>query len=251
MLYTIKMENERYFATGQERKALISDKTAKAEKFVERSKEKSMSTIQYNFLDSSLDGNFGGTFFQSFKNVLPKEAQPKGLKAYIEHVLEAKKGEAVGIEFGGTGLKLFKDFTPGFFKQSFGVTLLDYRTPTTQMPSTSESTHQVIESNILDPELYTSLETKLEGKKFDFILERMAGGLRFIPAEPYKISGIFQRWYTSLATDGLLLVQSPMVFDKLMKKWVTLIKEEYPEVLDVEYESGAGDNILPGCVFRL
>lgn len=247
-----------YFPKGWERKKLIADKEQKTRDFIEVGKNTPNAGIKsYKWSDSPLDytkpyQNFEPSFFKSFEDSLPAKDRAGGLKEYIEKCLKAKKGEAVGIEFGGPGIKLFEGFTPGFFKKTIGVTLVDYR-DTYAPEEPAEKEHKVIQSNILSEDLYEKkLTSELKGSKVDLIIERMAGGLEMIPAEPYLTSNILQRWYAMLSENGLMLVQTPTVFDELVEKWVTMLKEKYRGVLEVQYApSTSGDNRIPGCVLRI
>ena len=238
------------FPTGIERKELIRKAAEKAQEIIDQGKTGKEGVSKYGFKDSALDSG-NGRFLDSFKNVLPEGE--KELRAYIEKTLKAKKGKAVGIEFGGMGYNLFSSFQEGFFKKSMGVTLVndksddDIRTLSKILPH-----HKVFEGNILAPSIAMSLEKELDGEKFDFITERLVGGFETMPPDPYLLSKIFQDWYRLLNEGGLMLIQTPVAFDGLMEKWVSVIKEKYPDVLDVQqFSSPYRDDNLPGSTFRL
>src|SRR5579859_3685773 len=124
------MDKLNFFPTGQERKKEVREK----EKLTQALEKKHHWSPLKNFTweDSAL--GYKSTrdsfeFYSSFQNffaaVLPESE--KSLRNYIEKILEGRKGKAIGVEFGGTGVTLFRGFTPNFFRQTVGVTLIDYK----------------------------------------------------------------------------------------------------------------------------
>ena len=81
--------------------------------------DKNKEQFGYVYVDSYLDNSdkledWGkGNLFDNFYSVIEGEGS---LKKYIENILQKKRSQAIGIEFGGLGINLFKGFSPGFFK---------------------------------------------------------------------------------------------------------------------------------------
>ena len=218
----------------------------------------------YPYKDSSLQSHIFGPnlyFSDSFKNLF--ENGEEGMKGYIQKTLEGKKGEAIGVEFGGPATNLFRSFDKGFFKRSIGVTLVDHRKDSRKKPYPSNSplvilneniindNHDVLEGDIFKQETYENLSKRLNGEKVDFIMERMEGGLRMVPSDPYTMGKILENWYELLNEGGIMFVQSPVVFNNLLEKWVDKIKSEFGNVIEVKYKKGTED-FTPACsAFRL
>jgi hypothetical protein len=196
------------------------------------------------------DMSFEGTFI----HVLP-EAEDD-LQKYIERNLADRKGQAVAIEFGGVGSALFAGFTPGFFKQTAGVVLVDNREKYHLLPNTGEKkvnpqdnhgpiaskeedearNHSVIEGNILSPRTYQKIDTWLNRKKVDLIIERLVGGITSIPDEPYTVAKTVSKWYEMLHDGGILLVQVPVALHDILPAWANMVREKYGDVLEVQIE---------------
>ena len=212
---------------------------------------------KYSWLNSSLDGG-SSSFFYSFEDILPKGTI--SLRDYIQSTLEEKRGKAVGVEFGGIGVKVFSEFPPGFFKKSIGMTLLDHRTESEKQLDLYKVNHgfphQVLERNMLESSSYRELEKILAGDKVDFIVERLELGLSAIPQELVTVSSILERWYNLLNEGGVMMVQVPGMFNPLLKKWAEMIEKDYKDVLEfkcsprVGYAS-SGDISPNDSVFRL
>jgi len=81
----------------------------------------------------------------------------------------------------------------------------------------------------------------------------MGQGLEFVPVEPYTISKILQIWYDLLREEGVMFVQTPVVFNNLLEVWVTKIKEEFKDIIEIEYQKGKKDaeTNVPCGAFRL
>ena len=257
-------EDVGHFSEGKERKDLVRKNAEKIEKF-KKNAEKKFQMGHYNWIDSPLDerDEFNSmTFRESFEKLLPKDE--KSLKHYIEQTLKDKKGKAVGVEFGGIGVKFFNGFSKGFFKKTVGVSLVDHR-DIFGIQGTYVKTekgfknlyeinktpnHEVLEGDIFSPECYKSLEEKLKGDKINLIIERMASGLEFVPEDPYMVSRVLQIWYKLLDEEGLMLVQVPIIFDELLKKWAYLFAKEYKSVFEFNYDA-TDSKILGASVFSL
>jgi hypothetical protein len=213
---------------------------------------------RYAWVDSPLDTHdFAGTsrgktFLESFDDVFPPEKF--SLRSYIEEQLEDKDGQAIGVEFGGPGSKLFKGFSSGFFAKSVGVTLVDHRTPKEVQDSKKSDEkihHQTLMGDIFDMNTYKLLNERLQGKKVDLIMSRMAAGLEFVPTEPYTVSKILEIWYELLSDEGIMFVQTPTKFNNLLAQWAKKIELEFKNVLEFQYKKGDVDANLACSAFRL
>jgi len=238
------------FPSGKERRDLLA---ANEEKIVElrklgekgfRFKESDKEYLHYGWLDSPLDGTGNGSFLKTFRDVLPSGAG--SMRKYIEQTLRERKGDAIGIEFGGIGSRAFEGFTENFFKKSIGVTLVDhdkgvsdfyaYRTK-----EDSGRNHNIIEGDIFSEDTYAALETELRGQQADFIIERMAKGLEAVPREPYFIGKFISIWYRLLRENGVLFAQVPVALNPLLHPWIDKIRADYSGVLEVASAEGRGD----------
>lgn len=259
------LKNFGRFAEGQERKKLISKNREETENFKENGAEKIRLENYYTWIDSPLDidnddGYHGVSYRDTFKRVLPidgnNSSQEFGLREYIEKILEKRKGEAIGVEFGGIGVNLFEGFSSGFFKKSIGMTLVDHRnvrgpgTPMNLSDKKEGSTHKVLEGDIFSSDSYKLLGKELNGNKIDLIIERMANGLEFVPEEPYMVSKTLQTWYKLLNENGIMLVQVPSFLNELLKKWARVLRKEYMGMIDFDFKIGEG-NTFNSSVFRL
>lgn len=207
---------------------------------------------KYFWLDSSLDGG-SSSFYSSFKNVLPENV--RFLREYIEETLKSRKGEAVGVEFGGIGLNAFGRFTPDFFKKSVGLTLVDHRDyPASKrklvhLPNKLE--HRILEGDMFSLKPYRELERVLAGAKVDLILERLEVGLNEVPKDPLTIGVFLSKWYELLNEGGLMLVQVPGVFNPLLLRWAEMIERDYPDVLEFQIPPGVAKGSPSDSAFRL
>ena len=225
---------DKQFLHGQERRDLIKGNRESIDRFKIDGTEKIARDGHYSVLNSSLE-----SFTESFNRVIPEG----DIRKYIEHILESRKGRAIGIEFGGVGENLFRDFSGGFFQKTFGVTLVDHRPKhEKRMGLRAYPTHQILVGDIFASETYKNLKSILGSMKVDFIIERMLGGMEFVPIEPYTVSKVLQEWYQLLSNGGIMLIQIPMVFDNLLLRWVRMLKEKYNDVLEVEYAQGLSDS---------
>ena len=244
------------FPTGKERKKTIEKNRQATTEFKNEGRRGVID--RYSWRDSPIgedeDEYFykGKPFDRSFQSGL---TEGKRLKAYIETVLESRKGKAIGVEFGGVGSNLFSGFTPRFFLKSVGVTLIDHRDPEDDLIEARRQdikiNHQLLEGDIFDSETYEFLDKILNKEKVDLILERMAGGLEYVPVEPYTVSRILQIWYNLLSGGGVMFVQTPIVFNNLVRQWVAKIKKEFKGVIDIEYQEGDVDGNTNCSAFRL
>ncbi len=241
------------FPKGQERKKTVERIAQEAARFKDIGEIEILDLEHYTWIDSPLDSSNEGSFVNSFKDLLPKGEV--SLRNYIETALKERKGSAIGVEFGGIGSRLFRGFTPDFFARSIAVSLLDHRGWAHQLARLEERDrkihHEVLEGNVFDPKTYESLNRWLNGEKVDLVIERMGQGLEFVPVEPYTIGRILQTWYNLLREGGFMFVQTPVVFNNLLEAWVAKIKNEFKDVIEIEYQKGNKDDNVPCSAFRL
>ena len=233
---------KRLYPEGLARKEILRINAADIAEFMLNARDSIL--MRYTWHDSSLDGNgwvlHDGDYplQASFKKLIPPHHTR--LSRHIEQLLQEKRGNAVGIEFGGTGSKLFKGFEPQFFKKSLGVTLCDHQRNFGSYQGARS--HVVLEGDILAPQTYTALENWLGEDKADLIIERMGKGLEFIPREPYTVSKILQRWYGLLGDGGVMFVQVPKSMNHLLHRWKRGIPEEQKENLEIQYSLEGGED---------
>jgi hypothetical protein len=196
-------------------------------------------TDRFDYLDSKLDNPDNNpddylSFEETFHSLLPKE---EGLRSYIEDSLKERAGEAVGIEFGGPGVNLFQGFTPGFFKKSIGVTLVDHYRSSAETER-SYGTHKILEGDIRSPETYEKIADELQGAKANLIIERLLGGWDYIENDLVLYGEILSKWYDLLADNGLLFAQvGPLRnTDSLFKKWDEILTEQYDSKVELTFQ---------------
>ncbi|MFA6386189.1 MAG: hypothetical protein WCW04_00230 [Candidatus Paceibacterota bacterium] len=234
---------KQFFPQGKERKDLLKSNAEGINKAQEEDRLEMRENHNYGNIDSHLEKE-GASFSYFFRNILP-EGQ-KDLRSYVESSFKEKQGKALGVEFGGVGSNLFRGFSKGFFKETFGITLADHREKwKTKIDAYKNSKHKldhnVIEGDILSDNLYDNLEEKLNGRKVDIIIERMFLGIEFMPAEPYKLSSILEKWYVMLNEGGIMFIQSPVVFNNLLDKWAEMLHDKYIDSIEFQYEKGIHD----------
>lgn len=236
------------FPTGIKRKRELQYNGQNIRKFEKEGLKKILTTDHYMWIDSPLEGSHepGKSFDWFFAKLIPRT---ETLRSYIEKILESKNGKAVGVEFGGPGLNVFKGFTPGFFKSSVGITLVNHIRPDI---SQEQKNHTILEGDVLSDETYEKLNSLLNDQKVDLILERMAKGLEFIPKEPYKISKIISKWYKMLNEGGIMFIQVPIALNELFGKWVKMIETEHKTTIEITYSNqGTRDSSLSSSVLCL
>ena len=233
------------FPTGKKRKEDVAQKMKEAGYFTGSELGKEFMNTRYGWLDSPLDNPESSLtdkpLYETFKSLLPPGE--KSLRNYIESTLEDKRGDAVGIEFGGIGVKAFSQFSQGFFRQSIGVTLADHRESNDPDTTTQSETHKIIEGNFFDRETYQTLNKILEGGRASLILERIGGGVDFVPQEPYLAAHTLQQWYELLDEGGLMLIEIPRKLNVLMPWWYEEVKK-HKDTIDFDIATA-------GSVFRL
>ncbi len=249
------MNKSEAFPIGKKRKEIVEQIKKEAADFkTNNGLIEILDFEHYTWIDSSLDGpeeSNGRSFLDSFRNVLPLEHR-KSLRNYIETVLKKREGQAIGVEFGGIGSRLFREFTLGFFAKSVAVSLVDHRGWKSKLDKLKERDkkihHEVLEGDIFDFCTYESLNKLLNNEKIDLIIERMGRGLEFVPIEPYAISKILQVWYNLLREGGIMFVQTPAVFNNLLTAWVAKIQREFNGKIEIQYSKNS-IYISAGCDF--
>lgn len=189
---------------------------------------------RYKFLDSPLDKG-KNNFFESFRHVLPENT--KSIKEYVENILQNKRGKVIGIEFGGVGANVFKAFSPGFFKQTVGVTLADERKNSNNANQIEKNDyknkHFVIEKDLFSEKTYTKLK-QIGVTKVDFIIERLMGGFEYIPKDPYLLFETIQKWYSMLNKGGVMFIQIPISINYLIPAWEKLLKRNFSDCVEIQ-----------------
>lgn len=154
---------------------------------------------------------FEHAYERSFHRVIPEEFST--MKTYIEQRFFEKKGNVVGMDIGGTGSKLFRDFPAGFFEKSFGVTLMDQRDDEVKKKDGARH-HAVIEADAFSSKGQRMILGALYGKKVDVLFERMYGGLIDMKTDSHFLAAILERWYGLLSERGVMFVELPHLSSK-------------------------------------
>ena len=197
--------------------------------------------VRYAWLDSPLDqedlkfSRSDYPFSMSFAKIFPFDGG-RPLKKYIEWELRNMKSEAIGVEFGGIGVKAFQGFSDKFFKRSLGVTLADHRDDYERAEQTLLS-HTVLEGDILSSVTYERLNEWLGGEKINLIIERMGKGLDALPSDPHTLAKILGIWYELLAKNGIMFVQVPVKCNPTLKTWVKKMKHITEETIVMRHAS--------------
>ena len=175
----------------------------------------------------------GWSFSNFFKEVVPTGYED--LQTYIEEALKDRRGNAVGIEFGGPGSELFAGFSEGFFKKTLGICLVDSRDLMSPdpLPRDKARNHEVISGNMFDSATYETLNKKLHGSRVDVIFERLLGGIDLVPREPHTIGATLQNWYKLLNEGGLLFAQVPEDFSNFVYALQIKLRSENVKGLEI------------------
>lgn len=169
------------------------------------------------------------SYHTTFRSVLPKGTN---LKTDIVGVLGDKRGEAIGIDIGGLGSKLFGDFPKGFFAKTRGVALFDSRNLLQRMDD-ANSNHGVIVGDITRDKTREVVDRSLGGQKVDLIIERLMGGLNEVPHDLHFLQQQFTVLYDMLSEGGLMYIQVPKFATKLASLWVKAAREEFAEAIRI------------------
>ncbi|HOX41269.1 MAG TPA: hypothetical protein PK263_03680 [bacterium] len=177
---------------------------------------------------------------ETFKNLVPSSYEGKlteNIKDYIEVLLGSRRGEAIGIEFGGPGCKLFGGFEADIFRRTAGVTLT--APPSLNDPTKNrygEQRHAIIAGNFFYTKTRREIEHWLAGKHADVIFERMVGGLNLLPNDRRIQEYIFNWWYRLLGENSVMFVQLPKSFFEdpdYLTRWIDLVKNSFSGSIDI------------------
>lgn len=195
-------------------------------------------------LTKEKNDDFLGSFEQTFSKVLP--SGENNFRGYIEKNIISlnRKGEALGLELGGQGSKVFGGFSEGLFKKSVGIALVDHRHILDKRDDTRRH-HTVITENILSPNLDTVISEWSEGEGVDVIFERMMGGLEINPVQdPFIASQAFQKWYSWAREGSMMFLQVPVVLNPLMPEWRSLVRDASNGCVTTEFHPGHMDGFV-------
>lgn len=208
------MENSD-FSLYRKGAASVDDKTKQSvrreKSYVEVSKK------PWPIYNSGLEGE--DAFDQTFEPVIPE--QYRGLQQYVETELAEYSGRAVGVELGGSGSQLFAGFTPGFFKQSFGCTLLDNRSANEKTDDLLRN-HQLVVGNAFSSEGRRALRNALHSEKIHFLIERLEGGLPGSLTDVYAATQL-DWYYQQFGDEAIILLQLPNI--EFKKEGITSTEE--------------------------
>lgn len=176
------------------------------------------------------------SYNNTFKGLYPPEFSD--VRDYIEVRFSDRKGKAVGVDIGGMGSELFAGFSPGFFKKSIGVTLVDKRN-SQEIDRDSEIGHEVLETDCFSAQGRNKLKYWLGDDKVDVIFEKMHGALLNYPDNPKFLMSILNRWYKLLGDKGLMFIQTPSLKEESLKQtqdFLDSIKDGKIPGLSLAYE---------------
>lgn len=207
--------------------------------------------IDYTIVDSRLIGYAGGKYGDnisySFRGLLDpdiRELSTAGedtrLKQQIEREL-TRKSDRVALEIGGTGSRLFADFTPGFFDNTYSACIVDTRNPETIKEDTERRHHVISNANAFTGEGIDAIKKMLPNGQVDLIIERMGGPLTEnpmfsnYPQNVFSLIRIASKWYDFLAEGGVMYVQIPRMLDNAIRKshYPEWIKKNFGDSLSV------------------
>lgn len=218
------------------RGAIISEAHKRTIDMQKEEKRSPLGTVPWLCYDSS-----SASFTSTFAPLLP-EGTTK-IVDYVEQMLVRKKGRAIGIEFGGSGSRLFYDFSEGFFCQTAGVTLADQRIAFLNERD-SRRCHTVIAGDMFSSQKQQEVAEWLSGRKADVIFERMVLGLELIPQEPRFLAEIANNWYQMLAEGGVMFVQIPGILVPVMEAWKDFVEQKYPDQIQVKQKLRRDEGLM-------
>ncbi len=196
----------------------------------------------WGIYDSALDcpQKEGTPYAQSFSSLMEHGGSPKvSLKEYIEDLLRGREGQAIGIDFGGLGSRVFRGFDKGFFRQTLGITLGDGRGES-EKEIDKENRHDVIGGNMFDPIIRRRIKEWLDGQKADLIFERMEGGLDCVNHDIRFVREVLKQIYSILREGGVALIQQYWYLyedsgasAKQLYSWAEEINKEYEGRIEI------------------
>lgn len=233
----------------------LKDTVSMAQLYTDTSKRRDKEGNYWTVYDSGLTtGN--NSMQKEFKKLLPEGVN---IKEFIEQVL-SKRRQRVGLEIGGPGNNLFAEFTPGFFKETRGVILA--MTPDLQISekkrkkSGANPTHQIIKADAFTFAGFKQIQQNLPNGSAHLVIERMSGGIRYLPTSPDFLYLLFNRWYKLLKRGGLMFAESPSFYDasdpNLKTAWEYLNKlSQYFGAENFKTTTPICNEQIPYCIFRL
>lgn len=200
----------------------------------------------YQWLDSHLDpkhGQRGRSFFESFADVLPADAE--GLGPYLESEFAHLRGKVIFGELGGTGRNAVRGFSDGFIKESYAVTLIDEAHQQGEekwyeavKKLDASIRHTVMEGDLRKPETYDGLRALTGGKRFTILLERLGKGLDFGPEDARTLGAILQAWYGLLDEDSIGIFQVSPDWNPLLEAFAEKVTRLSGDTLEVQVNEG-------------
>jgi len=149
----------------------------------------------------------GASYARTFSFLTEPDGLPRiSFKEYIEDILRGREGQAIGIDFGGVGSRVFRGFSKGFFKRTLGLTLGDGRGED-EKKIDRENGHDVIGGNMFDPIIRKRIKGWLNGQKVDLIFERMEGGLDCVNHDMRFVREALKQIYFILREGGVAFIQ--------------------------------------------
>jgi len=169
----------------------------------------------------------------------------KSIGEYVASNYEKRKGQLIGVEFGGPARKLFQDLNvENIFSHSAGFVLRDHRSEA-EKHQDIERHHEVVESDVFFKDGAHELSWRSVEKWFsehgrpDLIIERMVQGIDLI-RRPDLFAAIVSRWHAVLSDDGTMLVEVPKVFTAGQLAKLQQIFEQSPKFADSELKFDFG-----------
>lgn len=214
---------------------------------------------EYALLDSSSEAALdrGNSMSSSFQAFLTKH-ECKSISSYLDLIWGRDFHDKVGLEIAGPGRNLFKDLNPGgkHFKRTVGLTAKDIDRRYTVGDSLDSDTHEILEGNAFDVETYRALSAGIGGtvgtQKFDLIIERMWGGLKYAPKHPFELFELLNTVYRLLSDDGVMMIELPTYCDeesgvKVMEEFISINRDDN---LDLEFYPSHGPRYAPVLIIR-
>ncbi len=202
---------------------------------------------QWRYYDSPLI-DFAETFSQilpdSYTDIIEEHdfvfvrEYAEAFKNYIENTLR-KNRHRCAIEFGGSGSKLFSEFSKGYFEKTLGVSLEDIRTDQ-EKKIDIENNHNVFISDILntkDTNFDHYLHDDLKIEKVDLIISRMLGPLKTLGINSLILERVIRKWYSILNSNGLMFVEFEVFTKHFPSMEPKIISQEFNNSLEPDEET--------------
>ncbi len=173
------------------------------------------------------------------------------MKTYLEKKFAEQFGQVTAIELGGQGSNLFKQFSPGFFKKTLGVSLVDRRTPTKKQAD-NQISHNILPGDIYTKNTQEQIVDWANGDKIDILIERMVGGVKkeFSPNDLGTYFNSFAEYYSMMSDKGDMFIEVPQYLQKhrLFIAWLMYLNTEFKDSLEIKIDESDVDGIY---YFRL